>query len=66
VIPDTEYGNPLGSLKRLQKYIQKGYEACNGSILTIAKRLSVVDYSDPNQNDIEFYPDGNVKIILFD
>lgn len=66
VIPDLEYGNPLGSLKRLQKYINKGYTACNGTLLTIAKELNRVDLNNPENNEIEFYPDGNVRIILFD
>lgn len=66
VIPDTDFGNPIGSLKRLQKYVQKGYTACNGTLVTIARRLSQVDMDDPDQNDIEFYPDGSYKILLFD
>lgn len=66
VIPDTGYGNPLGSLKRLTKYQKKGYSACNGTLLTIAKRISSVDFNNPEENDIEFYPDGTFKILLFD
>lgn len=66
VIPDEKYSNSLGCLKRLQKYINKGYTACNGTLITIAKRVSEVNFNDPEQNDIEFYPDGNAKILLFD
>lgn len=66
VVPDENFGNPLGSLKRLQKYINKGFYACNGTLLTIAKRLSTIDMNDPANNEIEFYPDGTTRIILFD
>ena len=66
VIPDLGYGNPLGSLKRLQKYINKGYTACNGTLITIAKELNRLDLENPDINDIEYYPDGRSKIILFD
>lgn len=66
VIPDINYGNPLGSLKRLQKYINKGYTACNGTLLTVAKALNSVDLNNPDNNEIEYYPDGRLKILLFD
>jgi hypothetical protein len=35
-------------------------DACCGS------RMFWFDKSNPEQNDIEFYPDGNPKIFLFD
>jgi hypothetical protein len=66
VVPDTKFSNPLGSLKRLQKYINKGYRACNGTLITLAKGLNTIDLNNPDTNDIEFYPDGSSKIILFD
>jgi len=66
VIPDENYGNPIGSLKRLQKYIQRGYTICNGGLLTISKSLAKTDLTDPNMNDLEFYPDGKYKILFFD
>ena len=66
VIPDENFGNPIGSLKRLQKYSKKGYFACNGTLLSIAKRINQTDLSNPEQNDIEFYPDGKTKIRFFD
>lgn len=66
VISDLEFGNPIGSLKRLQKYTNKGYTACNGTLLSIAKRISETDLNNPENNDIEFYPDGRAKIFLFD
>lgn len=66
VIPDLNYSNPIGALKRLQKYINKGYTACNGTLIIIAKRIAETDLNNPEQNDIEYYPDGRGKIILFD
>lgn len=35
--------HPVDSIKRLQKYIKKGFTACNGTILTIAKEISKID-----------------------
>lgn len=45
--------SPVDSLKRMQRYIQKGYFACNGTLLTIAKEISMIDSSD--ESIFEFY-----------
>lgn len=45
--------HPVDSLKRMNKYTQKGFTACNGTILTIAKAIAELD---PSQDTIfEFY-----------
>lgn len=44
---------PVDTLKRLQKYIKKGFTACNGTLLSIAKAISEVDSS--NTEIFEFY-----------
>lgn len=66
VIPKTPLNNPLGVLKRLHKYTKYGYSACNGTLITIAKELQELDLNNPDNNDIEFYPDGRERIPLFD
>lgn len=57
---------PISTLQRLQKYILKGYIACNGTLLEIAKAINNLDLDDPKQNNIEFYPNGDVRFIRFD
>ena len=57
---------PLNSLERLQKYIQKGYVACNGTFLTLAKALKEVDFENKDQNRLEFYPDGTPRFLGVD
>ena len=57
---------PLSTLQRLQKYNKKGFSACNGTLLTIAKALSTLDLTDKNQNVLEFYPDGSLRFVRID
>jgi len=57
---------PLSTLQRLQKYIFKGYSACNGTLLEIAKAISKLDLDDPEQNIFEFYEDGSPKFYKID
>ncbi len=57
---------PLSSLQRMQKYIQKGFTACNGTLLDLAKAIQTVDLNIKNQNSLEFYPDGTPRFIGVD
>lgn len=70
---------PLASLERLQKYIKKGYFACNGTMLALSKAINDMDKSvfetviDGNmasanlqQNSLMFYPDGTPRFIGVD
>ena len=57
---------PLGTLKRMQKYIKRGFSACDGTMLTLSKQLAEINFNDPVQNIIEFYPDGRQAIPLWD
>ena len=44
---------PVDTLKRLQRYIKKGYTACNGTLMTLAIEITKVD---PNNTDLfDFY-----------
>lgn len=42
----NELPHPVDTMKRLQKYTKKGYFACNGTILTIAKGINKIDNSE--------------------
>lgn len=57
---------PLSTLERMQRYIKKGYIACNGTLLTLAKAIATVDFSDPQGNTLAFYPDGSPRFVRFD
>ena len=45
--------HPVDTLKRMIKYTKKGFAACNGTILTIAKAIAEQDPS--NDSIFEFY-----------
>lgn len=51
---------PLSSVKRGMKYSKRGYFMCPIGLSKILKAVSEnpIDWSDPKQNDIDFYPDG--------
>jgi len=57
---------PLSTLERMQRYIKKGYTACNGTLLTLAKAMATVDFADPQGNTLTFYPDGSPRFVRFD
>lgn len=57
---------PLSTLGRLRKYFKKGFTICNGGLLEIAKAIKQIDFSDPNQNIFEMYPDGTTKFVGID
>lgn len=57
---------PLSTMQRMQKLIKRDYWICNGGLLEIAKAVSKIDFEDPEDNNIEFYPDGEARIVRFD
>jgi hypothetical protein len=57
---------PLSTLERMQKYIKKGYTACNGTLLNVAKAIHATDINDPNNNNLFFYPDGSARFVGVD
>jgi hypothetical protein len=57
---------PLSTLERLQKYIQKGYTACNGTLLEVAKSMKDVDFDNKDQNTLVFYPSGGARFFGVD
>jgi hypothetical protein len=57
---------PVSTLQRMQKYLKRDYWICNGGMVEIAKALGNVDFTNPQQNNIEFYPDGSPRIVRID
>lgn len=57
---------PLSTLERMQKYIQKGYTACNGTLLEISKACATIDYNNPKEDTLRFYPDGTPRFFGVD
>lgn len=52
---------PLSTLERLQKYVKRGYTACNGTLLAITQSLQKVDLKNPKEDTLRFYPDGTPR-----
>jgi hypothetical protein len=57
---------PLSSLERMQKYINKGYTACNGTLLTLTRELQKVNLDNPQENTLTFYSDGTPRFLGVD
>lgn len=57
---------PVSTLQRMQKYLKRDYWICNGGMVEIAKGMSTIDWKDPLQNNIEFYPEGSPRIVRID
>lgn len=45
--------HPVDTLKRLNKYTKKGFNACNGTLMTLAK--SIAEQDPNNESLFEFY-----------
>lgn len=54
---------PLSSMQRLTKYCSRGYSACPIGLGKIARAINAlqIDWDNPDQNELEFYPDGTPK-----
>ncbi len=57
---------PLSTLQRLQKYVQKGFLACNGTLLELSKAIQGLDLDNPNENVLSFYPNGSPRFARYD
>lgn len=51
---------PLSTVKRGMKYSKRGYFMCPVGLAKILKAVqeNPINWDDPSQNEIEFYPDG--------
>lgn len=68
---------PLSTLERMQKYVAKGYSACNGTLLAISRSINDMDkkifnpdpdalQSDLQDNTLMFYADGTPRFMGVD
>jgi len=55
----------VDTLRRVQKYAHKGYWICSGGLLEIVTVIRGITDEQVKQN-IEFYPDGQPRIVRFD
>jgi hypothetical protein len=51
---------PLNTLKRSYKYISRGFTICPIGLGKLARAINAleIDWDNPDQNTIDFYPDG--------
>ena len=56
----TNLVKPLNTLKRALKYASRGFVMCPIAMSRLAKAINLkkIDWDNPNQNVIDFYPDG--------
>lgn len=57
---------PLSTLERLQRYVRKGFLACNGTLLEIARAIQSLDLQNPQENTLTFYPNGVARFARYD
>lgn len=59
---------PLKTLERVAKYSKRGYTACPFGLLKIAKAIHgmKIDWDNPDENQLSFYPDGTVRFVGVD
>ena len=51
---------PLSSMRRTYKYVSRGFKLCPVGMAQIARRINerTIDWDNPDENELEFYPDG--------
>lgn len=54
---------PLKTLERLTKYCQRGYTPCPIGLMTLARTINLmtIDWNNPDENQLFFYPDGSLR-----
>lgn len=59
---------PLKSMERMTKYAARGYTPCPIGILTLAKAINAlkIDWNNPKDNELSFYPDGTPRFLGID
>jgi len=56
---------PLKTMERVAKYSRRGYTVCPMGLLAIAKAINAmeIDWDNPSENDLSFYPDGTPRFM---
>jgi hypothetical protein len=54
---------PLKSMERMAKYASRGYKPCPIGLLALARAINSlqIDWNNPKDNEISFYPDGTPR-----
>jgi hypothetical protein len=68
IVVDDKLIKPLNSIKRAFKYTQRGFQLCPKGMARLIKECNelTVDWNSPDQNIIEFYPDGTATFLGID
>lgn len=63
VIPGLFF--PLKTLERVAKYSRRGYTVCPVGLMELAKAIQAleVDWDNPDENHLAFYPDGTPRFM---
>lgn len=63
VIPGLYF--PLKTLERVAKYSRRGYTVCPVGLMELAKAIQAleVDWDNPDENHLAFYPDGTPRFM---
>lgn len=59
----NEVHHPLSTFQRMLKYSRKGFDACPVGMMRVAKAIKEleIDWANPDQNVLEYYPDGTPR-----
>lgn len=59
---------PLKTMERVAKYAQRGFAPCPVGLLSIAKAIHAleIDWDNPDENQLSFYPDGTPRFMGVD
>lgn len=54
---------PLKTMERMTKYAQRGYAVCPIGLMTLAQTINQmkIDWNNPDENQLFFYPDGSLR-----
>lgn len=59
---------PLSTLERITKYCRKGFRCCPIGLARVARTINEMDinWDEPKENEIQFYPDGTPRFLGVD
>lgn len=54
---------PLSTLERITKYCRKGFRCCPIGLASVARTINElkIDWDNPKENEMQFYPDGTPR-----
>jgi hypothetical protein len=59
---------PLSTLERITKYCRKGFRCCPIGLSRVARTINemTIDWDNPKENEMQFYPDGTPRFMGID